>query len=68
MRAASPDGEYFATAWSCDIIKLYRVATGEIVKRYYSYGEDIVWSPNGKYFATTSGFSVKIWEVPDITD
>jgi len=63
--AFSPDGRYLASTSNDETVRVWEVATGQVVRRLK--GREIGWesvafSPDGQYLASGGGFTIQLWE------
>jgi WD40 repeat protein len=65
--AFSPDGEYLASASADRTMKVFRTATGELVRTFEGHTDhviDVSWRANGKQLATCGAdHKIKIWDL-----
>lgn len=63
----SPDDKYLLSASSDKIIRLWNIATGDIVKTFDGHSDyisSVVFSPNGKYIVSASADrTIRLWNV-----
>jgi WD40 repeat protein/serine/threonine protein kinase/uncharacterized membrane protein len=63
----SPKGDLLATQGQDKVVKVWNVATGEVLKTFecgpVAHGYGVAFSPNGKLLATTAEAGVSIWEI-----
>ncbi len=63
----SPDGRLLAAVQEGTTVKpdmrVWDLATGQIIKEANSGGHQAAWSPDGKRLATATSYSIQVWQI-----